>query len=91
MESIQTQHTVCNTYSEYAIIYTVENYNSKHFFVVLYRNEEEVTSAEMPLVKEVTTTLREWGSIWKQLFVVLCDFSFLVNVYMHFTDICYVC
>uniref|UniRef100_A0AAR2JDJ7 Dedicator of cytokinesis 2 n=1 Tax=Pygocentrus nattereri TaxID=42514 RepID=A0AAR2JDJ7_PYGNA len=33
-------------------------------------NEEVVTSAEMPLVKEVTTTLREWGSIWKQLFVV---------------------
>uniref|UniRef100_A0AAR2LWE2 Dedicator of cytokinesis 2 n=1 Tax=Pygocentrus nattereri TaxID=42514 RepID=A0AAR2LWE2_PYGNA len=32
-------------------------------------NEEVVTSAEMPLVKEVTTTLREWGSIWKQLFV----------------------
>lgn len=28
-------------------------------------------SAEMPLVKEVTTTLREWGSIWKQLFVVM--------------------
>uniref|UniRef100_A0A8C2Z2J1 Dedicator of cytokinesis 2 n=1 Tax=Cyclopterus lumpus TaxID=8103 RepID=A0A8C2Z2J1_CYCLU len=27
-----------------------------------------VMSAEMPLVKEVTTTLREWGSIWKQLF-----------------------
>uniref|UniRef100_A0A665TXS6 Dedicator of cytokinesis 2 n=1 Tax=Echeneis naucrates TaxID=173247 RepID=A0A665TXS6_ECHNA len=33
-------------------------------------NEEVVISAEMPLVKEVTTTLREWGSIWKQLFVV---------------------
>uniref|UniRef100_A0A672I6T9 Dedicator of cytokinesis 2 n=1 Tax=Salarias fasciatus TaxID=181472 RepID=A0A672I6T9_SALFA len=32
-------------------------------------NEEVVVSAEMPLVKEVTTTLREWGSIWKQLFV----------------------
>uniref|UniRef100_A0A1A7XW30 Dedicator of cytokinesis 2 n=1 Tax=Iconisemion striatum TaxID=60296 RepID=A0A1A7XW30_9TELE len=32
-------------------------------------DEEFVTSAEMPLVKEVTTTLREWGSIWKQLFV----------------------
>uniref|UniRef100_A0A673BXH1 Dedicator of cytokinesis 2 n=1 Tax=Sphaeramia orbicularis TaxID=375764 RepID=A0A673BXH1_9TELE len=31
-------------------------------------NEEVVISAEMPLVKEVTTTLREWGSIWKQLF-----------------------
>ncbi|KAF6726700.1 Dedicator of cytokinesis protein 2 [Oryzias melastigma] len=32
-------------------------------------DEEVVTSAEMPLVKEVTTTLREWGTIWKQLFV----------------------
>uniref|UniRef100_A0A8C9TPR7 Dedicator of cytokinesis 2 n=1 Tax=Scleropages formosus TaxID=113540 RepID=A0A8C9TPR7_SCLFO len=31
--------------------------------------QEVVTSAEMPLVKEVTTTLREWGSIWKQLYV----------------------
>uniref|UniRef100_A0A8C6V5F0 Dedicator of cytokinesis 2 n=1 Tax=Neogobius melanostomus TaxID=47308 RepID=A0A8C6V5F0_9GOBI len=28
-----------------------------------------VILAEMPLVKEVTTTLREWGSIWKQLYV----------------------
>uniref|UniRef100_A0AAY5KRK3 Dedicator of cytokinesis 2 n=1 Tax=Esox lucius TaxID=8010 RepID=A0AAY5KRK3_ESOLU len=27
-------------------------------------------TSEMPLVKEVTTTLREWGSIWKQLYVV---------------------
>lgn len=35
-----------------------------------YRDEEVVMSVEMPLVKEVTTTLREWGSIWKQLFVV---------------------
>uniref|UniRef100_A0A671RDQ9 Dedicator of cytokinesis protein 2-like n=1 Tax=Sinocyclocheilus anshuiensis TaxID=1608454 RepID=A0A671RDQ9_9TELE len=34
------------------------------------RDEEIITSAEMPLVKEVTTTLREWGSIWKQLYVV---------------------
>uniref|UniRef100_A0A672NBP4 Dedicator of cytokinesis 2 n=1 Tax=Sinocyclocheilus grahami TaxID=75366 RepID=A0A672NBP4_SINGR len=35
----------------------------------IYSNEI-ITSAEMPLVKEVTTTLREWGSIWKQLYVV---------------------
>uniref|UniRef100_A0AAQ5XQ69 Dedicator of cytokinesis 2 n=1 Tax=Amphiprion ocellaris TaxID=80972 RepID=A0AAQ5XQ69_AMPOC len=35
------------------------------------RDEEVVMSTEMPLVKEVTTTLREWGSIWKQLFVRL--------------------
>uniref|UniRef100_A0A8C5ERG7 Dedicator of cytokinesis 2 n=1 Tax=Gouania willdenowi TaxID=441366 RepID=A0A8C5ERG7_GOUWI len=39
--------------------------------VVIEKDEEVVISAEMPLVKEVTTTLREWGSIWKQLFVRL--------------------
>uniref|UniRef100_A0A8B9GRP0 Dedicator of cytokinesis 2 n=1 Tax=Astyanax mexicanus TaxID=7994 RepID=A0A8B9GRP0_ASTMX len=33
------------------------------------KDDEVVTSAEMPLVKEVTTTLREWGTIWKQLFM----------------------
>ncbi|KAJ8246906.1 hypothetical protein GJAV_G00256660 [Gymnothorax javanicus] len=32
--------------------------------------QEVVTSAEMPLVKEVTTTLREWGTIWKNLYVL---------------------
>ncbi|XP_069755178.1 dedicator of cytokinesis protein 2-like [Narcine bancroftii] len=30
---------------------------------------ESVLSAEMPLVQEVTTTLREWGNIWKQLYM----------------------
>uniref|UniRef100_A0AAX7UXU9 Dedicator of cytokinesis 2 n=1 Tax=Astatotilapia calliptera TaxID=8154 RepID=A0AAX7UXU9_ASTCA len=37
--------------------------------IIEKRGYEVVLSAEMPLVKEVTTTLREWGSIWKQLFV----------------------
>ncbi|XP_019739690.1 dedicator of cytokinesis 2 isoform X1 [Hippocampus comes] len=38
--------------------------------IVAHRGDEEVVlSAEMPLVKEVTMTLREWGSIWKQLYV----------------------
>uniref|UniRef100_A0A8C4HNK8 Dedicator of cytokinesis 2 n=1 Tax=Dicentrarchus labrax TaxID=13489 RepID=A0A8C4HNK8_DICLA len=37
----------------------------------VHLKEELVISGEMPLVKEVTTTLREWGSIWKQLFVVI--------------------
>uniref|UniRef100_A0A8C7S567 Dedicator of cytokinesis 2 n=1 Tax=Oncorhynchus mykiss TaxID=8022 RepID=A0A8C7S567_ONCMY len=41
--------------------------NMWYFF---HRDQEVVLSAEMPLVKEVTTTLREWGSIWKQLYVV---------------------
>ncbi|XP_042695452.1 dedicator of cytokinesis protein 2-like isoform X2 [Centrocercus urophasianus] len=31
--------------------------------------EESVVPAEMPMVQEVTTTLREWAAIWKQLYV----------------------
>uniref|UniRef100_A0A8C3T2H6 Dedicator of cytokinesis 2 n=1 Tax=Chelydra serpentina TaxID=8475 RepID=A0A8C3T2H6_CHESE len=33
------------------------------------RNTENIVPAEIPLVQEVTTTLWEWGSIWKQLYV----------------------
>uniref|UniRef100_A0A8C5IVJ2 C2 DOCK-type domain-containing protein n=1 Tax=Junco hyemalis TaxID=40217 RepID=A0A8C5IVJ2_JUNHY len=33
------------------------------------RHAENVIPAEIPLVQEVTTTLWEWGSIWKQLYV----------------------
>uniref|UniRef100_A0A8B9CU60 Dedicator of cytokinesis 2 n=1 Tax=Anser brachyrhynchus TaxID=132585 RepID=A0A8B9CU60_9AVES len=33
------------------------------------RHTENVVPAEIPLVQEVTTTLWEWGSIWKQLYV----------------------
>ncbi|NXY23455.1 DOCK2 protein, partial [Atrichornis clamosus] len=32
--------------------------------------EETVVPAEMPMVQEITTTLREWATIWKQLYVV---------------------
>lgn len=45
------------------------------------REQKCVTSAEMPLVKEVTTTLREWGSIWKHLYVVR-DFFLRVVAYV---------
>ncbi|XP_049688052.1 dedicator of cytokinesis protein 2-like isoform X4 [Accipiter gentilis] len=31
--------------------------------------EESVIPAEMPMVQEITTTLREWATIWKQLYV----------------------
>ena len=34
------------------------------------RAEECVVPAEMPMVQEITTTLREWATIWKQLYVV---------------------
>lgn len=47
------------------------------------RDEEVVVSAEMPLVKEVTTTLREWGSIWKQLFVVIANKAKTLFMFMN--------
>uniref|UniRef100_A0A8C8AW93 C2 DOCK-type domain-containing protein n=1 Tax=Otus sunia TaxID=257818 RepID=A0A8C8AW93_9STRI len=31
--------------------------------------EESVVPAELPMVQEITTTLREWAAIWKQLYV----------------------
>uniref|UniRef100_A0A803XS31 Dedicator of cytokinesis 2 n=1 Tax=Meleagris gallopavo TaxID=9103 RepID=A0A803XS31_MELGA len=34
--------------------------------------EESVVPAEMPMVQEITTTLREWAAIWKQLYVRYC-------------------
>uniref|UniRef100_A0A8C3E0E4 Uncharacterized protein n=1 Tax=Corvus moneduloides TaxID=1196302 RepID=A0A8C3E0E4_CORMO len=33
------------------------------------QTEESVVPAEMPMVQEITTTLREWATIWKQLYV----------------------
>ena len=35
-----------------------------------YRQKETVIPTELPLVQEVTTTLREWASIWRDLYVV---------------------
>lgn len=34
------------------------------------RPKETVIPTELPLVHEVTTTLREWASIWRDLYVV---------------------
>uniref|UniRef100_A0A8C4M3L9 Dedicator of cytokinesis 2 n=1 Tax=Equus asinus asinus TaxID=83772 RepID=A0A8C4M3L9_EQUAS len=39
------------------------------FSPTLNRNIENIIPAEIPLAQEVTTTLWEWGSIWKQLYV----------------------
>ncbi|XP_014661425.1 PREDICTED: dedicator of cytokinesis protein 1-like [Priapulus caudatus] len=37
--------------------------------VVVNRNYETVVPKESPVVLEITSVLREWGTIWKQLFV----------------------
>lgn len=34
------------------------------------RQHETVIPGDLPLIQEVTTTLREWSIIWRQLYVV---------------------
>lgn len=34
------------------------------------RQHETVIPSDLPLIQEVTTTLREWSTIWRQLYVV---------------------
>ncbi|KAH0623657.1 hypothetical protein JD844_006659 [Phrynosoma platyrhinos] len=36
---------------------------------VLARQHETVIPSELPLIQEVTTTLREWSTIWRQLYI----------------------
>uniref|UniRef100_A0A8B9TVL0 Dedicator of cytokinesis 1 n=1 Tax=Anas platyrhynchos TaxID=8839 RepID=A0A8B9TVL0_ANAPL len=43
--------------------------NSDFFFPVFLRQHETVIPNELPLIQEVTTTLREWSIIWRQLYV----------------------
>lgn len=40
------------------------------FFFLVCRQKETVIPTELPLVQEVTTTLREWAAIWRDLYVV---------------------
>lgn len=44
--------------------------NSNFSFLFLSRQHETVIPSELPLIQEVTTTLREWSIIWRQLYVV---------------------
>ena len=39
-------------------------------FFVSPSQDTGATKKELPIVEEVTSVLREWGIIWKQLYVV---------------------
>lgn len=36
----------------------------------IYRSYETVVAKELPIVQEITSVLREWGIIWKDLYMV---------------------
>lgn len=41
--------------------------------LLLIRQHETVIPGELPLVQELTSTLREWAVIWRKLYVVSCS------------------
>uniref|UniRef100_A0A8B9D8T3 Dedicator of cytokinesis 1 n=1 Tax=Anser cygnoides TaxID=8845 RepID=A0A8B9D8T3_ANSCY len=57
-------------------VHILETYEGKplllnsDLFLVFLRQHETVIPNELPLIQEVTTTLREWSIIWRQLYVV---------------------
>ncbi|XP_029296967.1 LOW QUALITY PROTEIN: dedicator of cytokinesis 2 [Cottoperca gobio] len=75
-EAVQIQEVCDGWYRGYLVrnkaqqgVFPASFVHLKEVVVEKRGGAEVVISAEMPLVKEVTTTLREWGSIWKLLFV----------------------
>jgi hypothetical protein len=38
---------------------------------VYFRDRDSIHSAEYPLVQEMTSVLREWGIMWKHLYLVM--------------------
>ncbi|XP_069488465.1 dedicator of cytokinesis protein 2-like [Ambystoma mexicanum] len=61
--------------------YTLKNRSTRGIFpvsIIHLKNarvekkgtEESIVSLELPMVQEITTTLREWAIIWKQLYVM---------------------
>ena len=39
-------------------------------YPAVFRSYETVIPKEPPIVQEITSVLREWGSIWKNLYIV---------------------
>ena len=59
------------------------------------RQHETVIPGDLPLIQEVTTTLREWSAIWRQLYVVRrrdsCGFFFngRIIALQYFVGLCH--
>uniref|UniRef100_A0A671YPQ2 Dedicator of cytokinesis 1 n=1 Tax=Sparus aurata TaxID=8175 RepID=A0A671YPQ2_SPAAU len=70
--SLQIGDTVhiLETYEGENGLYGHDHKNTEYHFVRCHcRHKEQVIPTELPLVQEVTTTLREWATIWRDLYV----------------------
>lgn len=47
--------------------------------LILSRPLEAVIPREPPIVQEITSVIREWGAIWKQLYVVSILFIIFIQ------------
>lgn len=61
----------------------------KLFFLSAFRQKETVIPTELPLVHEVTTTLREWATIWRDLYVVILHFEIYLKMWHYIPKITY--
>lgn len=56
-------------------------FNSLHILLLFCRSlglSGKISAQELPLIQEITTVLREWHIIWKDIYVVLICYHFLI-------------
>lgn len=58
-------------------------------FLTVLRQKETVIPTELPLVHEVTTTLREWAAIWRDLYVVTLHFEIYLKMWYYIPKLAY--
>lgn len=56
-------------------------------FLSVARQKETVIPTELPLVHEVTTTLREWATIWRDLYVVTLHLGFYLKTWLYISKV----
>lgn len=56
---------------------------------ILSRPLEAVIPREPPIVQEITSVIREWGAIWKQLYVVSIFNIHNINTLLNIFGICF--
>lgn len=56
-------------------------------FLSVARQKETVIPTELPLVHEVTTTLREWATIWRDLYVVTLHFAIYPKTWLYISKV----
>lgn len=59
--------------------------------LVLFRQHETVIPGELPLVQELTSTLREWAVIWRKLYVVSFPLGLRVGDIIPGASACLLC